>query len=250
MLVKPKKFLGQHFLADANIAKKISNSLKPIPDGCFVLEVGPGTGALTKWLQPEYNEKLLLAEIDKESIVFLKETYNFPDEQFVGDFLKTDLQSLGTVCVIGNFPYNISSQILFHILDNAQHVPVMCGMFQKEVAERLNAPIRTKSYGILSVMTQALYETDYLFTVHENVFIPPPKVKSGVIRLVRRPEPLGCSYKKLSLVVRTAFNQRRKMLSNSLKSIINDAQIPERFLNKRPEELTIPEFVEIAALLD
>ena len=247
MLVKPKKFLGQHFLADANIAKKIANALGPIPENSMVLEVGPGTGALTQWLLPIYKEKLILAEVDQESIDFLIQKYTFDESVFVGDFLKTDLESYEKISVIGNFPYNISSQILFHILENADHVPVMCGMFQKEVAERLNAPIRTKSYGILSVMTQAMYKTEYLFTVHENVFIPPPKVKSGVIRLVRREEKLPCSYKTLSLVVRTAFNQRRKMLSNSLKSIIPlEKNIPEIYLNKRPEELTVPEFVDIA----
>ena len=190
MSVKAKKHLGQHFLTDENIAKKIANSLQ-FSGYDKVLEVGPGMGVLTKYLLEKETETFV-AEIDTESIAYLKEHYpQLKENHFVGDFLKTDFSKIfpnEQVAVIGNFPYNISSQILFHIIENYQQIPEMAGMFQKEVAERTAAVPRTKDYGILSVMVQAYYDVKYLFTVHENVFNPPPKVKSGVISLLRNPK--------------------------------------------------------------
>ena len=187
MDVRAKKHLGQHFLTDQNIARNIVDSLS-FEGYKKVLEVGPGMGVLTKFLLTKDSE-IYVAEIDQESIVYLKKHYPKLEEQhFVGDFLKTDIPAvLGgeELAVIGNFPYNISSQILFKIIDNFQYVPEMSGMFQKEVAERTAAKPRTKDYGILSVLVQAYYDVEYLFTVHENVFNPPPKVKSGVIRMTR-----------------------------------------------------------------
>ena len=226
MSVKAKKHLGQHFLTDENIAKKIANSLQ-FSGYDKVLEVGPGMGVLTKYLLEKETETFV-AEIDTESIAYLKEHYpQLKENHFVGDFLKTDFSKIfpnEQVAVIGNFPYNISSQILFHIIENYQQIPEMAGMFQKEVAERTAAVPRTKDYGILSVMVQAYYDVKYLFTVHENVFNPPPKVKSGVISLLRNPkEGLAGNETLFKNIVKAGFNQRRKKLSNALK-VLN---IPE-----------------------
>ena len=247
MSVKAKKHLGQHFLTDENIAKKIANSLQ-FSGYDKVLEVGPGMGVLTKYLL-EKETKTFVAEIDTESIAYLKEHYpQLKENHFVGDFLKTDFSKIfpnEQVAVIGNFPYNISSQILFHIIENYQQIPEMAGMFQKEVAERTAAVPRTKDYGILSVMVQAYYDVKYLFTVHENVFNPPPKVKSGVISLLRNPkEGLAGNETLFKNIVKAGFNQRRKKLSNALK-VLN---IPEElsghnFLNLRAEELSVQDFI-------
>ena len=247
MSVKAKKHLGQHFLTDENIAKKIANSLQ-FSGYDKVLEVGPGMGVLTKYLLEKETETFV-AEIDTESIAYLKEHYpQLKENHFVGDFLKTDFSKIfpnEQVAVIGNFPYNISSQILFHIIENYQQIPEMAGMFQKEVAERTAAVPRTKDYGILSVMVQAYYNVKYLFTVHENVFNPPPKVKSGVISLLRNPkEGLAGNETLFKNIVKAGFNQRRKKLSNALK-VLN---IPEElsghnFLNLRAEELSVQDFI-------
>lgn len=247
MSVKAKKHLGQHFLTDENIAKKIANSLQ-FSGYEKVLEVGPGMGVLTKYLLEKETETFV-AEIDTESIAYLKEHYpQLKENHFVGDFLKVDFSKIfpnEQVAVIGNFPYNISSQILFHIIENYQQIPEMAGMFQKEVAERTAAVPRTKDYGILSVMVQAYYDVKYLFTVHENVFNPPPKVKSGVISLLRNPkEGLAGNEILFKNIVKAGFNQRRKKLSNALK-VLN---IPERlsdhnFLNLRAEELSVQDFI-------
>ena len=247
MSVKAKKHLGQHFLTDENIAKKIANSLQ-FSGYEKVLEVGPGMGVLTKYLLEKETETFV-AEIDTESIAYLKEHYpQLKENHFVGDFLKTDFSKIfpnEQVAVIGNFPYNISSQILFHIIENYQQIPEMAGMFQKEVAERTAAVPRTKDYGILSVMVQAYYDVKYLFTVHENVFTPPPKVKSGVISLLRNPkEGLAGNETLFKNIVKAGFNQRRKKLSNALK-VLN---IPEElsghnFLNLRAEELSVQDFI-------
>lgn len=251
MSVKAKKHLGQHFLTDENIAKKIVEGLS-FEGYKNVLEVGPGTGVLTKYLL-EKDVQLYLAEIDTESIDFLKENYSKINEStFVGDFLKTDFTYLNQepLAIIGNFPYNISSQILFKIVDHFQQIPEMVGMFQKEVAERTAAVPRTKDYGILSVLIQAYYDVKYLFTVHENVFNPPPKVKSGVIRLIRNPkEGLEGNEVLFKQIVKTGFNQRRKKLSNALK-ILN---IPEElkthdFMDKRAEELSVEDFISLTIL--
>ena len=247
MSVKAKKHLGQHFLTDENIAKKIANSLQ-FSGYDKVLEVGPGMGVLTKYLLEKETETFV-AEIDTESIAYLKEHYpQLKENHFVGDFLKTDFSKIfpnEQVAVIGNFPYNISSQILFHIIENYQQIPEMAGMFQKEVAERTAAVPRTKDYGILSVMVQAYYDVKYLFTVHENVFNPPPKVKSGVISMLRNPkEGLAGNETLFKNIVKAGFNQRRKKLSNALK-VLN---IPEElsghnFLNLRAEELSVQDFI-------
>ena len=249
MSVKAKKHLGQHFLTDENIAKKIVDSLTN--EGYKkVLEVGPGMGVLTKYLL-EKNQETFVAEIDKESIEYLKQHYEKLEEaHFVGDFLKINIAEIfqDQVAVIGNFPYNISSQILFKIIDFYGNVPEMVGMFQKEVAERTAAVPRTKAYGILSVLVQALYDVEYLFTVHENVFNPPPKVKSGVIKLTRNPkEGLVGNEVLFKQIVKAGFGQRRKKMSNSLKVL----DIPEGlqnhlFLEKRAEELSIADFISFA----
>ena len=247
MSVKAKKHLGQHFLTDENIAKKTANSLQ-FSGYEKVLEVGPGMGVLTKYLLEKETETFV-AEIDTESIAYLKEHYpQLKENHFVGDFLKVDFSKIfpnEQAAVIGNFPYNISSQILFHIIENYQQIPEMAGMFQKEVAERTAAVPRTKDYGILSVMVQAYYDVKYLFTVHENVFNPPPKVKSGVISLLRNPkEGLAGNETLFKNIVKAGFNQRRKKLSNALK-VLN---IPEElsghnFLNLRAEELSVQDFI-------
>lgn len=246
MNVKAKKHLGQHFLTDQNIARNIVDGLS-LTGYNQVLEVGPGMGVLTQYLLPKPTETFV-AEIDQESIDYLKIHYpKLEDKHFVGDFLKTDIQTIfdDQVSVIGNFPYNISSQILFKIVDNYQHIPEMVGMFQKEVAERTAGKPRTKDYGILSVLIQAYYDVEYMFTVHENVFNPPPKVKSGVIKMTRNPkEGLEGHEVLFKQIVKAGFNQRRKKLSNALK-VLN---IPEEmkqhpFLNIRAEELSVSDFI-------
>ncbi len=246
MSVKAKKHLGQHFLTDENIAKKIVDGLS-FSNYNKVLEVGPGMGVLTKYLLDE-DAEIFVAEIDNESVEYLKKHYSkLKENHFIGDFLKINIDEMfdEQVAVIGNFPYNISSQILFKIIDYYQQIPEMVGMFQKEVAERAAAVPRTKDYGILSVLVQALYDVKYLFTVHENVFNPPPKVKSGVIRLTRNPkEGLAGNEILFKQIVKAGFNQRRKKLSNALK-VLN---IPESlklhpFLNQRAEELSVEDFI-------
>jgi 16S rRNA (adenine1518-N6/adenine1519-N6)-dimethyltransferase len=246
MSVKAKKHLGQHFLTDENIAAKIVDSLS-FENYSQVLEVGPGMGVLTKYLLDKDTETFV-AEIDTESIDYLKQHYpKMQDGHFVGDFLKADIAAMfsGQVAVIGNFPYNISSQILFKIIDFYDQIPEMVGMFQKEVAERTAAVPRTKDYGILSVLVQALYDVTYLFTVHENVFNPPPKVKSGVIKLTRNPkEGLSGNEVLFKKIVKAGFGQRRKKLSNSLKAIeLPEALQNHPFLDKRAEELSVQDFI-------
>jgi 16S rRNA (adenine1518-N6/adenine1519-N6)-dimethyltransferase len=248
MDVRAKKHLGQHFLTDQNIARNIVESLS-FEGYRKVLEVGPGMGVLTKFLLEKESE-IYVAEIDQESIVYLKKHYPKLEEQhFVGDFLKINIPEVfdEELAVIGNFPYNISSQILFKIIDNYTLIPEMSGMFQKEVAERTAAKPRTKDYGILSVLVQAYYDVEYLFTVHENVFNPPPKVKSGVIRMTRNlKEGLAGNEVLFKQIVKAGFGQRRKM-SNALKVL----SIPENmkshpFLDIRAEELSVSDFISFA----
>lgn len=246
MSVRAKKHLGQHFLTDENIAKNIVDALS-LENYSKVLEVGPGMGVLTKYLLDKKAE-IFVAEIDRESIDYLKNHYpKLEDQHFTGDFLKINISDVfkDQVAVIGNFPYNISSQILFKIIDFYDDVPEMVGMFQKEVAERTAAVPRTKDYGILSVLVQALYDVKYLFTVHENVFYPPPKVKSGVIKLTRNPkEGLAGNEVLFKKIVKAGFNQRRKKLSNSLKVLeIPEALQNHPFLEKRAEELSVQDFI-------
>ena len=243
-LVRPKKALGQHFLVDLNIARNIVNALSTDHD--VVIEVGAGMGVLTQYLIENQLDKLQVVEIDKESVEFLKK--KFPELEGhlgLGDFLKYEMPE-GNVAVIGNFPYNISSQIFFQILKYRNNVSECVGMIQKEVAERIAAGPGSKTYGILSVLLQAWYDIEYLFTVHENVFNPPPKVKSAVIRLKRNNvKELGCDEKLFVTVVKQAFNQRRKTLRNSLRSMIPAEIIDNEIFNKRPEQLSVAEFVEL-----
>jgi len=248
MEVRPKKHLGQHFLVDQNIAAKIADSLLHFEGN--VIEVGPGMGVLTQYLIKKPNIELTVAEVDKESIDYLLEKNMLNASQIYGDFLRLDIPSIfpNGVSIIGNFPYNISSQILFKAIENRKWVFELTGMFQKEVAERIGAVPGNKQYGILSVLAQAFFEVKYLFTVSENVFNPPPKVKSGVIRLVRRPIfELECNEKLFKEIIKTTFNTRRKMLRVSLKPFVklNSEMLKDPFYTKRPEELSVEDFVRI-----
>ncbi len=248
--VRPKKFLGQHFLKDEAIALKIVQSLRP--EGVYdkVLEIGPGMGVLTKYLVEDNSYETTVIELDRDSVAWLKK--NLPalkDRIIEADFLEADLSGRfkGSFAIIGNFPYNISSQILFRLLDLRDQVPELVGMFQKEVAERIACPPGSKTYGILSVLLQAYYNIEYLFTVHENVFVPPPKVKSAVIRLKRNTTTsLGCDEILFRKVVKAAFNQRRKTLRNSLKQFRFKPDVkglPDMGL--RAERLSVKEFVDL-----
>ena len=250
MDVKPKKYLGQHFLIDEKISEQISNAISKSKK-INLLEIGPGTGALTKFLLHE-NIDLISYELDIESITYLKNT--FPTLiVYNEDVLKTDWSKIfkGNYSVTGNFPYNISSQILFKIYENRTIIDEMVGMFQKEVAERVCSGPGTKKYGILSVLIQAYYDVEYLFTVNEEVFNPPPKVKSGVIKITRNNIiKLDCDEKLFFRVVKAIFNQRRKMARNSLKSLLGDKKIDHILLTKRPEELSIENFTEITKMIE
>lgn len=253
--VRPKKALGQHFLVDLNIARNIVDALSKDHD--VVVEVGAGMGVLTQYLIEDQLDKLQVVEIDSESVDYLLKKFPMLDGHIVfGDFLRYDISALAVngkndVAVIGNFPYNISSQIFFQILKYRDCVSESVGMIQKEVAERLAAGPGNKTYGILSVLLQAWYDIEYLFTVHENVFNPPPKVKSAVIRLKRNNvKELGCDEKLFVTVVKQAFNQRRKTMRNSLRSLIPAEMIDNEIFNKRPEQLSVAEFVELTKMLD
>ena len=247
--VKAKKSLGQHFLKDQNIARKIVSSLtaENISD---VLEIGPGMGVLTRYLLENKTYTTSVVEIDTESIEYLK--INFPELQdriIEADFLQLELTKLfdHPYAIIGNFPYNISSQIFFKVLENKNQIPEVVGMIQKEVAERIAAPPGSKTYGILSVLLQAFYHIELLFKVSEHVFVPPPKVKSAVIRMTRNStEVLECDEKLFFNVVKTAFNQRRKTLRNALNSFSFDVEkLPQDILSKRAEQLSVEDFVNI-----
>ena len=249
-MVKPKKHLGQHFLTDLNIAKKIASTLDA-KDYDKILEIGPGMGVMTQFLMERPGKEVFVNEIDGESVEYLKK--NFPDLKdkiIEGDFLKLDLHKLfpeEQVGITGNCPYNISTQIVFKVLKNMDKVPEFSGMFQKEVSERIAAKHGNKTYGILSVLTQNYYNVDYLFSVSEKVFNPPPKVKSGVIRLTRKEHLPDIDYNFLKKVVKTAFNQRRKTLKNSLKSYnLSDNLKQDSIFAKRPEQLSPQEFLELA----
>lgn len=249
-LVKPKKFLGQHFLKDLKVAKDIADTIDTCPS-LPVLEVGPGMGVLTQFLLPK--ERLVkVVEVDYESVAYLREAYPQLEENIIeDDFLKMNLQRLfdGTPFVLtGNYPYNISSQIFFKMLDNKELIPCCTGMIQKEVAERIAAGPGSKTYGILSVLIQAWYRVEYLFTVSEHVFNPPPKVKSAVIRMTRNEvQNLGCNEALFKQVVKTTFNQRRKTLRNSIKPLLGkDCPLTDDPLfNRRPEQLSVQEFIEL-----
>ncbi len=246
--VRAKKHLGQHFLRDMEVARRITASL-PL-DGCTsVLEIGPGTGVLTQFLLQIPDIKLTAVELDSESVIYLHQ--HFPQLHVIeADFLKIDLKSFlpDKFCIIGNFPYNISSQIFFKTLEHRDSIPCLVGMIQKEVAERMAAPAGSKTYGILSVLMQAFFTIEYLFTVHEHVFDPPPKVKSAVIRLTRNDvHSLNCNEQLFKTVVKTAFNQRRKTLRNSLKPLVdkNHQMFADHLFDLRPERLDVAAFVDL-----
>lgn len=252
--VKPKKALGQHFLTDLSVAARIAATLDDYK-GMPVLEVGPGMGVLTRFLLDNGHD-VKVAEIDTESVEYLNE--NFPDLNgriIEGDFLQMRLDELyegNDFCVIGNYPYNISSQIFFKVLDYKDKVTCCSGMLQKEVAERLAAPPGTKTRGILSVLLQAWYDVEYLFTVSEHVFNPPPKVKSGVVKLRRNNvTDLGCDERLFKTVVKTSFGQRRKTLRNSLRGLLPaEATIPDDpIFTRRPEQLSVEEFISLTNLI-
>lgn len=252
--VRPKKNLGQHFLTDLGIAKRIADTVDACPE-IPVLEIGPGMGVMTQYLYPKDRE-FKCVEIDKESVAYLQETFPKLQGGIIGDdFLRMDLNQVfeGRQFVLtGNYPYDISSQIFFKMLDNKELIPCCTGMIQREVALRIASKPGSRQYGILSVMIQAWYDTEYLFTVDEDVFNPPPKVKSAVIRMTRNGvQDLGCDETLFKRVVKTVFNQRRKMLRVSLKPLFNKETMPspEFFANdmmtKRPEQLAVADFVEL-----
>lgn len=276
--VRAKKQLGQHFLKDLSIAQRIAETLQvaiPAEDKKLpILEIGPGMGVLTQFLlrTPQYSTTAI--EIDHESVAYLQERFvcngaNAEIKRFrpaeeeqeqelrliEGDFLKLNLNEIypeGEFCVIGNYPYNISSQIFFKVLDNKDRIPVCSGMIQKEVAERMAAKPGCKAYGILTVLLQAYYDIEYLFTVHEFVFDPPPKVKSAVIRLTRNKRTsLHCDEKLFKTVVKTAFNQRRKQMRNSLQGLVGKGNplLDQPVFTKRPEQLSVEEFIELTNLI-
>ena len=256
MTVRAKKHLGQHFLKDESIAKDIADSLTL--DGYNdVLEIGPGMGVLTKYLFPK-NVNLHVIEIDRESVEYLKtarEVQKLDFEILEADFLKIDLPTLfqnKQLAIIGNFPYNISTQIVFKTLENRDMIPEFSGMFQKEVAQRIAEKEGSKTYGILSVLTQAFYEVEYLFTVPPIVFNPPPKVDSGVIRMIRKKDySLPVNEKLFYRVVKTSFNQRRKMLRGSLKSLnLSDKLREDAIFTKRPEQLSVAQFIDLTAKIE
>jgi len=246
--VRAKKHLGQHFLNDENIARNIVDALLEKDKTTTIIEVGPGTGVLTQHLILE-TEKFFALDVDTESVAFLKEKYPAQkDKVLLSDFLETDLIKLAgnKFNVIGNFPYNISSQIMFKVLDHKNEVDLVVGMFQKEVAMRLAEKPGSKVYGILSVLLQAYYDIEYLFTVHENAFTPPPKVKSAVIRLTRNSvQKLDCDEVLFKKIIKTTFNQRRKTIRNSIRTLFNNNELRYPLLDKRPEQLSVSQFVEL-----
>ena len=251
--VRPKKSLGQHFLKDFSVAERISEALSDFPD-LPVLEVGPGTGILTQFLLKNKHD-LTVVELDKDSVKYLDEHYPALKGHIIeADFLKLHLNNLfpGSFCVIGNYPYNISSQIFFKVLEYKDQIPCCAGMLQKEMAERMASKPGKKAYGIISVLLQAWYNIEYLFTVEPEVFDPPPKVKSAVIRIKRNSRTdLGCDESKFKMVVKTAFNQRRKTLRNSLMSLLGKenmiASLP--VFDCRPEQLSVDEFIELTKII-
>lgn len=254
--VRPKKALGQHFLNDQHTANKIVQSLVvPHDNTVSVLEIGPGMGVLTRLLNAIGNIDLKLIEIDRESVAYLKQNLLVREEKIIeGDFLKTELSEIfdGPFSIIGNFPYNISSQILFKVLDHRQQVDQVVCMLQKEVAERIASKHGNKVYGILSVLLQAYYRIEFLFRVSSGVFTPPPKVMSAVIRLVRNEtKALACNEKLFFQVVKQGFNNRRKTLRNALKNLNLAAEVSSLpLLDKRAEQLAVDDFISLTSLIE
>ena len=255
MAVKAKKHLGQHFLTDKNICQKIAAQYRN-HNGCSkVLEIGPGMGALTDFLLQREELDLYVMDIDRDSIAYLNNHYpKLKDKIIEADFLKMDLKKImgdEPFGVVGNFPYNISTQILFKCLDHRNQIPEIMGMFQKEVAERVAEKPGTKTYGIMSVLLQAFYDIEYCFTVDEHVFNPPPKVKSGVIRCTRNSrETFPCNETLFIQVVKMSFNQRRKTIRNSIKQLIGGTNFDHPFLTLRPERLSVEDFIELTQAVD
>ncbi len=258
--VKPKKFLGQHFLTDLDVAQRIANTVDACPQ-LPILEVGPGMGVMTQFLKPK-PRLLKVVELDFESVEYLRRTWpDMEDNIIEDDFLKMHLDRTfdGKPFVLtGNYPYNISSQIFFKMLDNKDLIPCCTGMIQKEVADRICAQPGTKAYGILSVLLQAWYTTEYLFTVEPNVFNPPPKVRSAVIRLIRNDtHSLGCDEALFKKVVKTTFNQRRKTLRNNIRPLLNELApesdfssfLADPLFNLRPEQLSLAQFIQLTRQL-
>lgn len=250
-MVQPKKHLGQHFLTDESVTQKIVNALSTSPS-TQVIEIGPGTGALSKYLLKQELKNLWLCEIDRESVGYLVNELGVPDYQIIEkSFLRLELKDLSRepISILGNFPYNISSQILFRVFDQRDQVPEVVGMFQKEVALRVAANPGKKTYGILSVLLQAFFNIEYLCDVDREAFFPPPNVVSGIIRMKRNSiKDLGCDTKHFVLTVKTAFNQRRKTLNNALKSLnTENCEIP--YSKLRAETLTVEQFIEITKVL-
>lgn len=255
MSVKPKKHLGQHFLVDQNISRKIAETFSGFQGVKNVLEIGPGTGAITTFFVDRKDLNFHVMDLDLESIRYLEEHYpQLNNKIHDADFLKIDLHTIfvdEAFAVVGNFPYNISSQILFKCLEYRNQIPEIMGMFQKEVAQRVAEPPGSKQYGILSVMLQTYYDIEYCFTVSENVFNPPPKVKSGVIRCTRNTrDKLPVDEKLYEKVVKATFNQRRKTIRNGLKNVMDVNLLPDHpFLQKRAEKLSVENFIELTALV-
>jgi len=246
--VRAKKYLGQHFLKDMGIASQIAESLV-LDSRTSVLEIGPGMGVLTQFLLQNPLIDLTAVELDTESVEYLH--IHYPELKVIeADFLKMDLKNLfpDKFCIIGNFPYNISSQIFFKMLDNKDSIPCLAGMIQKEVAERIAAPAGSKTYGILSVLMQAYYKIEYLFTVPPTVFYPPPKVESAVIRFTRNEvSKINCDEQLFKTVVKTSFNQRRKTLRNSLKPLVEQGHpmYSDPLFDLRPERLDVEAFIDL-----
>jgi 16S rRNA (adenine1518-N6/adenine1519-N6)-dimethyltransferase len=252
--IRPKKALGQHFLKDLSVARKIAETVSIYP-GLPVLEVGPGTGVLTQFLLEDKRD-LTVVEVDSESVQYLKEHYPGLKERIIEkDFLQLDLENMfgERFCVIGNYPYNISSQIFFKVLEYKDKIPCCSGMLQKEVAERLASKPGKKAYGIISVLLQVWYDIEYLFTVEPEVFDPPPKVRSAVIRMTRNSRTeLECDETLLKTLVKTAFNQRRKTMRNSLKALFGKGNewLSNPVFDKRPEQLSVEEFIALTRRLE
>ncbi|MBM3430840.1 MAG: 16S rRNA (adenine(1518)-N(6)/adenine(1519)-N(6))-dimethyltransferase RsmA [Bacteroidetes bacterium] len=255
MQVRAKKHLGQHFLKDEKICERISTTFSRHQNCHRVLEIGPGMGALSQYLFLQEDLHVVLMDIDEESVNFLHEKYPEKKEQILyGDFLRLNPDTYFpnvNFSVVGNFPYNISSQILFKCLEFRNRIPEIMGMFQKEVAVRVAERPGSKEYGITSVLLQAFYDIEYCFTVDEHVFSPPPKVKSGVIRCTRNNrESLSCDERLFFQVVKMAFNQRRKTLRNSLKQLLKGYELPSKFQQERPEQLGVSDFEELTLFIE